>query len=558
MITKVCKRRGKDFEVKPHRSETAFYRSKECYRPPYQEEDIVASYLTGKSCYDVGEVFGCSWSTVRNILIKRGVALRDSGSYAVSDRRTTLTAEHRQIIDGLLLGDGCVRRHKNAVTACMSVTTVEEEFANHLVAGLPLNLRINSEEACQRIIRGKAYNCKKSYRIYSTVDLSLNEYRNRWYPNSTKVIPVDLKLTPISIKYWFYGDGTTTYRKYKNVDDAYVSLAFCTNGFTVPDCELLIQKLLTASGVRFGINYNKGQPVLVCRDIDSVNRFFDFIGDCGVACYQYKWKRPTTNSSLFKYRWNTHKSMGNANREVVLQLSQDEECRAKAKSSGCSLSRQISKESGIEKSVVQRILGFADDAAELISADFSVVARLTHKTDEFVDAIRDMLADQELASKALSVDLSVPKYIARCLGRSYSAVRTHLKELGHETHEHANHKLGRKRLNTDKKEKEVVTLFNQPQTKEEALDARIGVFNYIAKRIGRGVDFVRKTMKKNGVDQEPIAMSVLTTGRGKGYDFNKHRNKWRVRLCGKEYGWFSTEEAAKVKVAELRKQQGVA
>ncbi len=195
------------------------------------QEEIISLYESGKSCYYIGKIFSCSYSTIRNILLKNKISMRDASLYNRTTRKTILNDIHRQIIDGLLLGDGCVRRHAVNATAELSVSTVEEEFANYLLVVLPLELYINSEKACKRVVCGKEANCKKSYKIHSRVDISLDEYREKWYPDGIKIVPSDLVLTPISVKYWFWGDGSTSYIKYKNNKNAYVNLHFYTNGF---------------------------------------------------------------------------------------------------------------------------------------------------------------------------------------------------------------------------------------------------------------------------------------------------------------------------------------
>jgi len=262
------------------------------------EEQIIAAYQSGKTCAKVGEEYGCSYGSVYNILTRNNVKLRSQSSYMISKRETLLTETHKQIIDGLLLGDGSVRRRKVDKTASLNVTTVEGEFADHFPIVLPLNFYTNIQEAKQTFIHDHIANSRKSYRISSTADLSLNEYRDKWYPSGVKIIPKDLVLTPVSVKYWLYGDGTTHYKKHKNVKDAYVNLCFCTHCFSVPDCELLIAKLEESIGLRFHIENNHDKPTLVICEMDSINKFFDYIGECDVPCYQYKWKRPAVNTSF--------------------------------------------------------------------------------------------------------------------------------------------------------------------------------------------------------------------------------------------------------------------
>ena len=54
----------------------------------------------------------------------------------------------------------------------------------------------------------------------------------KWYENKIKKIPKDIKLTPITLYWWFIGDG---YRRH-------YSAVFCTDAFSQEDKILLIKK----------------------------------------------------------------------------------------------------------------------------------------------------------------------------------------------------------------------------------------------------------------------------------------------------------------------------
>ena len=115
-----------------------------------------------------------------------------------------LSDKEKQILQGLLLGDGCVRTDARNKTAKLKLTTVEEEFADHIINILPYQFykAVIPEE--ERIICGKVCHAKQTCKLSSRVDLSLNEYENEWYKDGIKIIPNNIKLTSIICKYWFY------------------------------------------------------------------------------------------------------------------------------------------------------------------------------------------------------------------------------------------------------------------------------------------------------------------------------------------------------------------
>lgn len=217
----------------------------------------------------------------------------------ICKNHTMLSDKQREILQGLLLSDGCVRTDANNKTAKLSLTTVEEELATHLMEILPyqFNKSVMPEE--ERIICGRICHAKQTYRVVSRVDLSLNKYEGEWYKNRIKIVPVDIKLTPTICRYWFYGDGYSSYLKYKG-QNRYVVIGLCTNSFTLQECKLLIEKIEQASGVVFHIINDHGTPSLQLTKNPSIGKFLNYIGKCELECYDYKWKYPliTRNYTL--------------------------------------------------------------------------------------------------------------------------------------------------------------------------------------------------------------------------------------------------------------------
>jgi hypothetical protein len=543
---KKCLRCGIQFTIYSNQKNRT-YCSKKCYRPIIPEQEVIRDYMSGKSCKIISERINCSSSTIRNVLLKNNISMRQGNSFYITCKRQTNFSEaQKNIIEGLLLGDGCIRRRGKTANLCL--TTVEKEYADYISTVLPLEFLIVTEQACKRVIRHKEYNCRESYRAHSKTDISLNEFREKWYSNKIKIIPEDLILTPISVKHWFYGDGTSTYIKYKEIDKAYVVLSFCTNGFTVEDCNLLIEKLFQAIKIKFKIKFSRGKPILICRDIDSINTFFNYIGECDFPCYMYKWKKPNIDSKGFAYKWSTHSTIHNEKRNLVINLFQDPSTLEKAKMTGTSLYKYISKITGVDSIMVKNILGLPNDP---VSVNYKLIGQLRNNTKDLTKHISIMASDPEIKKEAISLGISICRYIAKKINKGYTTIKTHMNSLGIAEPITTSVRI-RERNKTALKEKEVTDLYNDPNTRTEALKMKCGIFKYISKKIGRRAEFVRSVMKKNGVPKEPLDMSLLKSGYGKGYDYNKKNKKWRVRLKGQTFGSFNTEEEAKLCVQNYR------
>jgi|GEM_PF-5398298 len=257
--------------------------------------DIVNGYASGMGCRTLAMQYQVDAMMIHRLLISLGVKLRNkTEGRTMNLPNTTLSDEHHQIIEGCLLGDGSVLRSYNASTAHFSLKSTEKDCIDYMRTILPLpHMRIRMCNRKFTMVRGKRYRCRKSYDLVSTCDKSLDGFRDIWYPEGKKIVPDGLALYPTTIKHWFYGDGSTSYISYKNIQDAYVRITFCTNGFTVNDCEKLISKLNNI-GLSFHIYLSSHkQPTLVALKRSVVHDFFDYIGACDMPCFSYKWKLPS-------------------------------------------------------------------------------------------------------------------------------------------------------------------------------------------------------------------------------------------------------------------------
>lgn len=246
------------------------------------EGAIIDSYVEGDSCYTIALKHNCHYSTIRNVLVRNNVKLRGLSDAVKSKRKTEISSEQKQIMEGLLLGDGSVLRRGR--TSHFKLKSIQKEFVDYVKFLLPFQCNEYMAEACVRNIMGQDCNCSEAYTIESLVDVSLDEYRDCWYPNGEKIVPEDLVLSPLLCKYWFYSDGYSSY-----VNKNCVVVGLCTNCFTKKECSSL-QKKLCKIGLDFNIAKKVNGYILQARKKDSVNGFFKYIGNSELECFRYKWK----------------------------------------------------------------------------------------------------------------------------------------------------------------------------------------------------------------------------------------------------------------------------
>ena len=111
------------------------------------------------------------------------------------------------------------------------------------------------------------------------------EIYHNWYVNKIKIIPADLVLTPTICLLWYLGDGCLT-------NSSGYSLFFATNCFSKTNLETQIlsqMKKFEASLVSAGEFKEGGNQYRIYIPRRHIKHFLDYIGDCPVHFYAYKW-----------------------------------------------------------------------------------------------------------------------------------------------------------------------------------------------------------------------------------------------------------------------------
>jgi len=203
-------------------------------------------------------------------------------------RDTILTKSQIEILEGLIISDGSLEcRDKNA---SFNQKCINKTYIEYIQNSLPfLWNKIRVIYGGPSIICGINTMLKDAYSIKSRTDQYLTKQYNRWYKNKIKIIPPDLQITPLMLKNWFYGDGSSTYHKTKKRSNSkQIDLLLCTDSFTYIECQLLQQKL---KYIDLDFNISKRKQ-LISGKKKTIKQFFDYIGPCDVAGFEYKWKLP--------------------------------------------------------------------------------------------------------------------------------------------------------------------------------------------------------------------------------------------------------------------------
>jgi len=257
----------------------------------WQKIDITPSSL--RNMYEVDEMtipkiakqLSASHITIKKMLLDIGVTKRSNKEDALIGQRSRLkfaniNKDFRSVINGCLLGDGCIvnktnrqayyqhsDRHEDYILFledCFNTYGIKTSVA--YVAASTDKRGVKSKEGW--VLRSKSY-----------VDL-LNIYRQWYVPH--KKVPKDFKIDKVSFIHWWIGDG------YLNKKHGWGSLA--THGFTFEENIFLIKQLqtITKNNICTQKHYDKYYIYLSRK---AINDLLDYVGESPIESYSYKWRK---------------------------------------------------------------------------------------------------------------------------------------------------------------------------------------------------------------------------------------------------------------------------
>jgi len=246
----------------------------------YQNKDwLEVKYIDEKlSTYQIAELAKRSQGTIRNWLKRHNISCRSMGEgiHLKQGNNCSLPNKAKQWIDGELLGDAYLRS-QSKYSASFSYGSKYKEYINYISDTLK-SFGIKQSGGIHKRYYKKG-NCY-TYNYSSLSYIELLPIRKRWYPQGKKIIPKDIRLTPLICRQWYIWDGYLQHRKERKP-----SIELSTCGFLITDVKWLVKKLIELGfkATRWA-NHNS-----IGISVYSTKQFLNYIGKCPVKCYQYKW-----------------------------------------------------------------------------------------------------------------------------------------------------------------------------------------------------------------------------------------------------------------------------
>jgi len=192
-----------------------------------------------------------------------------------------LTKKCVAFLDGLLLGDGSIPRHRYEARAYTQgckykvyLLYIRKRFKAFGIETSPINGRWIKDTRCKNGGYKLYFLQTRRYGTFETV-------RKRWYgKDGKKIIPKDVRVTQDSLSQFYLCDG-----------NHYKEIRLCVGGFRLKDVKFL--KKLIERKVDISLRLVtppslKGHGDLAIKKSEVI-KFLNFIKRSPVKCYEYKW-----------------------------------------------------------------------------------------------------------------------------------------------------------------------------------------------------------------------------------------------------------------------------
>lgn len=252
-------------------------------RHHFQTEKLVSDYEGGMSALALSKREGCSIGVILSRLREAGVEIRAAGQRHTTKELLFSSPEadrFQEFVDGLLLGDGSINK-AGALQLNQRIACAEwlQDLSEHCEEMGVANGITPPRKRKPSFIHGRKVQGKAVSTFYTHTYKETKEHRLRWYPDDTKRLPEDLVVSPLSVAFWYCGDGTGAKTG---------TMSFATHSFTDEEVETLAQKLSDTFGVRASRGQARDGPILGIYRRDDSMRIKTAIEKYVPKCFSYK------------------------------------------------------------------------------------------------------------------------------------------------------------------------------------------------------------------------------------------------------------------------------
>lgn len=229
-----------------------------------------------KSQSKIAKILGCHTTCIEDFFKKHGIKGRSTSEAGriTKRRNVSLGEKEKSVLAGLMLSDFHIERGK--YQSRMSFGFEYKEFAENCA-------QETSSLNWSPVKKDKSTGCWHSKTQYFE---DLNRWRDKWYNKKQRAVPEDIVLDRNCVLYWYLGDGFVCKNGYGAV--------LCSEAFTDEDVLFLSEKLNNI-GIKSHLFNRKISNGVIKKRIRIEGKkgylsLLEYIGDCPVDCYKYKWR----------------------------------------------------------------------------------------------------------------------------------------------------------------------------------------------------------------------------------------------------------------------------
>ena len=239
---------------------------------------IINEYLSGESANKLSKKYNKNISSIMYLLRKSNVPIRSIGDNVIKSKydknKIIFTSFFKEFLTGSLMGDGSLRIHKKGRNPYYTHTDKNREAILYFK-------QIFEKEGIKtsKIWINKHSKC---YCFQTEARKGFLEFYNLFYPNTSKKELPNINLTPTILLFWYMGDGSIKKQKGTLNNACQISNKF-GNSFILNQLKSLFNN---------NSNYYKEknrQVGLFYIPHKGFIKLIDYIGECPIECYKYKW-----------------------------------------------------------------------------------------------------------------------------------------------------------------------------------------------------------------------------------------------------------------------------
>lgn len=191
-------------------------------------------------------------------------------------KELNLSGEFMEHFTGFMLGDGYLsnqNKSRHSAQFCMRNSHPSYIYnVSRLLAreGIEHVVKIND-------VKGNFPGSKHSSTVYTKFYTTFTELEKKWYETRSdgthfKIVPHDLKLSPLSLLQWYIGDGYLV-----NLHGKPTRVQFCTDRYSDDEILFLRDCFLRDLGLEIQIDWNRRRLRIPARQL---NDFFAILPTC--------------------------------------------------------------------------------------------------------------------------------------------------------------------------------------------------------------------------------------------------------------------------------------